>query len=112
MRSFYLAVCAALGLVLTGCGDSTKTPAGDAGKTNGSGGDTKEAAIAENLAKLAAADRAAAEKQKDCPVSGAALGSMGVPIKVPVKDQEVWICCAGCKDSLMGDPDKYLAKLK
>ena len=67
--------------------------------------------IAAALAKLSPEDRAAAEKQKTCPVSGRALGSMGTPVKVTVKGKEVFLCCAGCKAAIEKDPDKYLAKL-
>ena len=60
---------------------------------------------------LGAADRAAAEKQKTCPVTDALLGSMGTPVKVKVKGREVFLCCAGCKGKLLKNPDKYLEKL-
>ncbi|WP_460166783.1 hypothetical protein [Thermostilla marina] len=50
-------------------------------------------------------------KQHICPVSGEMLGSMGTPIKVDVSGRQVWICCEGCRDSLLAEPDKYLAKL-
>jgi Cu(I)/Ag(I) efflux system membrane fusion protein len=66
---------------------------------------------AEALAGLSAEDRALAVKQKICPVAGAPLGSMGVPVKVTVKDRDVFLCCEGCRGSLLEDPDKYLAKL-
>ena len=33
------------------------------------------------------------------------------PIKVDVKGQPVFICCEGCRDSLLDNPDKYLANL-
>jgi len=66
---------------------------------------------AEALAKLSEEDRALAEKQKICPVSGQPLGSMGVPVKVTVKDRDVFLCCEGCRGSIVEDPDKYLAKL-
>ena len=75
-------------------------------------GDPTDPAVTEALAKLSPEDRAAAEKQRVCPVSGAALGSMGTPLKVRVKDQDVFLCCAGCEDTLLANPDKYLAKLK
>jgi len=73
-------------------------------------------AAAANLAKLSDEDRAAAEKQKNCPVSGQALGGMGVPVKVAVKDKDgnehqVFLCCDHCKESIEKEPDKYLAKL-
>lgn len=63
------------------------------------------------LAKLSPEDRASAEKQHFCPVSGDMLGLMGPPLKVEVNGQTVWICCPDCKDPLLADPDKYLAKL-
>lgn len=63
------------------------------------------------LAKLPPEDRALAEKQKVCPVSGALLGSMGVPSKVTVKGRTVLLCCDGCEGKLNKDADKYLAKL-
>lgn len=66
---------------------------------------------AEALAELSDADRASAEKQKTCPVSGAALGSMGKPYKVTVNDQDVFLCCQGCEGKIRGDPDKYMAKI-
>ena len=64
------------------------------------------------LAKLPAEDKTLAEKQKICPVSGELLGTMGVPIKIDVKGQPVFICCDGCKEKLLSTPDEYLAKLK
>ena len=53
------------------------------------------------LAKLSPADRASAEKQHVCPVTGKMLGTMGPPQKVEVNGRQVWICCAGCKDQLL-----------
>ena len=64
------------------------------------------------LAELSADDRAAAEKQRVCPVSGDALGSNGKPVKVTVKGKTVYLCCADCEEAIKKDPDKYLAKLK
>lgn len=63
------------------------------------------------LAKLSESDRASAMKQHVCPVSGEMLGTMGEPVKLTVNDQEVWICCNGCKKDLLDNPDKYLSKL-
>ena len=68
-------------------------------------------AVAEAFASLSLEDRAAAEKQKICPVSDEPLDSMGTPIKVTVKGRDVFLCCAGCKKPIEEDPDKYLAKL-
>lgn len=67
--------------------------------------------MTEHLATFSPEDRESAMKQHFCPVSGAMLGTMGAPEKVDVNGQPVWICCDGCKDKLLADPDKYLAKL-
>ncbi len=50
-------------------------------------------------------------KQHFCPVTGEMLGVMGPPEKVDVNGESVWICCYGCKDKLLADPEKYLAKI-
>jgi hypothetical protein len=63
------------------------------------------------LAGLPEADRALAEHQKTCPVTGKALGSMGVPPRVEVRGRTVFLCCSGCRGTVEMDPDKYLAKL-
>lgn len=52
--------------------------------------------IEQALSKLAPADRAAAERQGTCPVTGLPLGSMGAPIKVMAGGKEVFVCCEGC----------------
>jgi len=64
------------------------------------------------LAKLSPEDASAAERQNSCPVTGELLGSMGSPKKVDVRGHSVWICCDGCREELLANPDKYLAKLK
>jgi hypothetical protein len=40
------------------------------------------------------------------------LGGMGVPVKVLVKDQPVFLCCKSCRKEALADPDKTLAKVK
>lgn len=72
----------------------------------------EETKIEEAFAGLSEADRAAAEKQRICPVTEARLGSMGPPVKITVKGREVFLCCAGCEGSITDDPDTYLAKLE
>ncbi len=67
--------------------------------------------IAQAMAELPETDRAAAAKQKVCPVTGEPLGSMGKPYKVRVKDRDVFLCCEGCEEAITSEPDKYLAKL-
>ena len=63
------------------------------------------------LNQLAPADRVLAERQQVCPVADMPLGSMGTPIKIDVRGRPVFICCEGCRDRLLGQPQKYLAKL-
>jgi hypothetical protein len=69
------------------------------------------AKIKANLASLSTEDRALAEKQKICPVSGGALGAMGTPKKLNIAGHDVFICCPGCEKEITSEPDKYLAKL-
>lgn len=83
-----------------------------AGHDHGKEGHADASKIEANLAKLSAEDAALAKKQKICPVTGEALGEMGVPQKVDVNGKTVFICCKGCKSRLLKDPEKYLAKLK
>lgn len=79
----------------------------ESGTANDEGAGKYEKALAE----LSEADRALAEKQKVCPVSGEPLGVMGKPYKVTVKGQEVFLCCPSCESEIKANPDKYLAKL-
>ncbi|MHB1035105.1 MAG: hypothetical protein ACYC35_19790 [Pirellulales bacterium] len=107
----------ALVLGLAGCGKSgtqDKDKSGSsATKTSAPADSGKEAAgESDGMAKLSPEDRALAEKQKTCPVTDAPLGSMGTPVKVTLKGQTVFLCCAGCKEELNQNADKYLAKLK
>jgi len=48
-----------------------------------------------------------------CPVSGEKLGGdMGKPYVFTYKDQEVKLCCKGCKKDFDKDPEKYIAKIR
>jgi uncharacterized protein (TIGR03000 family) len=72
-----------------------------------------EKVVAENLAKLAPDDRKVAQAQRFCAVQeGIRLGSMGVPVKVTVKGQAVYLCCEGCEGKAKADPDRTLEKVK
>lgn len=127
MAPFALVITAVFSLTLVGCGSpaapepasSTPTTTSDInadhdhgehahGDEDGKSGMDK---MKTELAKLSPEDAASAEKQHICPVSGEMLGTMGAPQKVDVNNQQVWICCDGCKDKLLENSDKYLAKL-
>ena len=95
-----------------GCGTpEAETQPGQNANENHGGHEHGSDENSAQLAKLSPEDRELAEKQKTCPVTDEPLGSMGVPIKVTVEGQDVFICCAGCQNSLENDPEKYLAKL-
>ena len=65
--------------------------------------------VAANLAKLDPVERKAAEAQRTCAVQdGVRLGSMGKPVKVTVKGKDVFLCCEGCRDAALKDPEKTL----
>ncbi len=72
---------------------------------------TNQETGAEAFAELSAEDRTLAMRQKTCPVTEEPLGSMGSPIKVRVKDHDVFICCEACRDELLENADQYLTKL-
>lgn len=74
--------------------------------------DSPMAKMMPGLKELSPEDHESAMDQHMCPVSDEMLGTMGVPEKVDVDGKSVWICCDGCKDKLLADPEKYLAKLK
>jgi hypothetical protein len=111
-------------LVAGGCGsprqkEPAKSPAATQEKAAESDKASTEAASApaaeetpEGLKELSAEDRAAAEKQRICPVTGELLGTMGKPFKITVQDQTVFLCCPSCEEQLRKTPEKYLAKLK
>jgi hypothetical protein len=81
--------------------------------------DTKQATETSNeandeimaaMAELPAEDRLAAEAQKFCAVEQRSLlGSMGTPFKVMVEVQPVFLCCEGCKEAALRDPQTTLA---
>jgi hypothetical protein len=65
------------------------------------------------LAKLSAEDRRLAEEQRFCPIQpNNRLGSMGVPVPVEVKGRRVFLCCKGCKDDALANPDQTLAQVE
>ena len=121
--AYVFSCCAVLATAvwLSGCdtaaeAEPSKSEAGsghdDHAGHNPGDGDSDHSEIEKALAKLSPADRAAAERQKTCPVIGELLGSMGRPIKLSVEGRDVFICCAGCEEDLRDDPAKFLAKLK
>ena len=64
-----------------------------------------------NIEQLPEADRKLALAQRICPVTSAALGSMGVPVKITLRGQPVFLCCKGCMGKAKRSPDEMLKKL-
>jgi hypothetical protein len=65
-----------------------------------------------NLGELSPADRAAALAQQNCPITHAALGSMGVPVKVELAaGKTAFLCCDGCRSEATKSPQKTIEKL-
>jgi uncharacterized protein (TIGR03000 family) len=72
-----------------------------------------EREVVANLTKLEPGDRKAAEAQRFCAVQeGVRLGAMGVPVKVTLKGETVFLCCGACVKKAQGDPDHTLEKAR
>ena len=71
--------------------------------------DAEKDEIRKALEPLSEEDRALAQAQEICPVTEVRLGSMGMgtPIKLEIEDRTVFICCEGCRDSWVNEPDRY-----
>lgn len=61
-----------------------------------------------NIEQLPEADRKPAMAQKICPVTRLALGSMGVPVKITLRGQTVFLCCKGCMGRAKENPEEML----
>jgi len=120
-----LIMVALFAFAVSGCGTSSTEQADSSTATadaaehgdhdhgdHAAGGQTDMEKMEAELAKLAPEDAASAKKQHFCPVSGDMLGVMWAPKKVEVNGQQVWICCEDCEQSLLDNPEEYLAKLK
>jgi Cu(I)/Ag(I) efflux system membrane fusion protein len=72
-----------------------------------------EKEIQAELAKLSAKDRQLALAQRFCAVQrDNRLGSMGVPVKLMVQGQPVFLCCEGCRDEALAHPQRTLERIK
>jgi hypothetical protein len=97
--------------VLVGCNNSPSTSDDKAHemKSTDTSGEV-DAEITAALAELSEEDRIAAEAQKFCVVAQESrLGSMGTPFKLMIDGQPVFLCCEGCKDGALKDPQATLA---
>ncbi|HEV3439062.1 MAG TPA: hypothetical protein VG122_16970 [Gemmata sp.] len=115
VRHWFTGVVIAGSVAFAGCGGDSSTPTPKPTSAEHAGaehaGTTTPAGPAAQLAKLPAADKALAEAQKVCPISGEPLGSMGVPPKLSLNGETVFLCCNGCAKDAKADPDKTLKAL-
>jgi multidrug efflux pump subunit AcrA (membrane-fusion protein) len=72
----------------------------------------RTAKIKASLSQLSREDRQLAEQQAICPETEQPLGSMGVPVKIMIKDQPVFLCCPSCEDDARQHPERTLSKLE
>jgi len=63
------------------------------------------------LAKLSAQDRLLAEVQRFCPITDNRLGSMGVPVKLTLSGEPIFVCCDACVDEAKANAVRVLAKV-
>jgi hypothetical protein len=64
-----------------------------------------------NIESLPETDRRLAIAQRTCPITGAPLGSMGVPVKIILRGQTVFLCCKGCVGKAKANPAETLKKV-
>jgi Cu(I)/Ag(I) efflux system membrane fusion protein len=63
------------------------------------------------LAKLSRVDRQLAEAQGFCPVLNTRLGAMGMPVKILLEGQSVFLCCTGCVEEARAHAGRTLARV-
>jgi hypothetical protein len=73
--------------------------------------DSIDKGVENALAKLGAQDRRLAEIQRFCPVTDNRLGSMGVPVKLTLNGEPIFVCCEACVDEAKANTVRVLAKV-
>jgi membrane fusion protein, copper/silver efflux system len=70
-----------------------------------------DASIQAALATLSPEEQEIAKAQRYCPILPAnRLGAMGIPVKVLVLGQRVFLCCNGCRQEALAKPKETLAR--
>ena len=83
-----------------------------AGRENPSGSErTQERPPAVALADATTLDQSAIDRQGVCPLTGTSLGEHGTPIKVSLNGRSLFVCCRGCIDKVLQQPDAYFQKV-
>lgn len=60
------------------------------------------------IAPVTEGDREAMTRQKTCPVEGAKLGSLGIPVKLLLNDQTLFVCSQDCVAKVQERPLLYV----
>lgn len=95
-----------------GSGGGSKS-GGNVTTTRPSTPEDSDAKLVAALKKLSPADRNLAEQQRYCPIlENSLLGSMGVPIKVMIEGQPIFVCCPGCIDAAKENAAETLKKVE
>jgi hypothetical protein len=113
MRYLFVFLMAGALAALIGCqgGSSSKAPPSKANPAAAK--KDAEAEIQANLAKLSPEDRKLAEAQRFCAVENEnRLGSMGVPMKIMLQDEPVFLCCDSCETRARAHADRTVAKVR
>ena len=90
--------------------DSAATTTTTPEQTTTQQSESEESIIAKAISELPAAEQTEASKQKYCAVQTTQLlGTMGMPYKVMLDGEPVYLCCAGCKGKATRNPKETLA---
>src|SRR5262249_35949416 len=90
-------------------GGPPSAPRSAATEVRPSQSEDEDAKILAVLGKLSRVDRRLAEAQGYCPVlQGNRLGSMGVPAKIFINGQPVFLCCSGCQTQARDHAERTL----
>lgn len=100
-------VSPAAGSIYSGQGGGQSGPGGVAAVRPTTPEDAEANARA-NLAKLSTPDRRLAEAQKACPILKNRLGVMGIPVKLLLNGEAVFLCCKGCQEEAKAHPERTL----
>jgi len=116
-RSWLSASVVVFSLVLVGCQREPANSGTDAKNTDHADHKHADQSSAEDIkaarAQLSKEDFALVEAQDYCPImADNRLGVMGMPFKVMIKDQPVFLCCKGCRTKALANPEKTLAKVE
>lgn len=94
-------------------GSSTPLPPAEQNRSRGtSKRRTLSAEERAELDRLSEADRRLAERQVLCPIADQPLGSMGLPQRLELDGEVVFLCCKNCEEKAREDPKRIADKVR